>query len=100
MNRFAAEVHVSDYAEGLLHFSMSRITVDGIESSYGSCFQNLMFAFKEDEAWSGMYQYEDDGYPIDEELYLKTGEILSTNPRFEESRRYVRDLLAAGYYNS
>lgn len=87
-------MHVLDREDTVLeelglvsYFRMRAIVVDEIfgsardDRSYRRVAQNKMFTIKNDLlGWSSPYSYEDDGYPIDEEMWLVHGEVQSINP--------------------
>lgn len=77
---------------GLRRFYMDKITVDEVSGENYTPFPNLLFSIKEcDDNWDSPYTFENDGYPIDEEFYFKTGYVYSTNPAHEEFKEeYLR----------
>ncbi len=84
---YPGEVYVrweQDYFDSsvfMLHFSMNQIVVDEIFGSRNGDFAKPMMNIRSiDSDNVGRWFYVNDGYPIDEEFYIKTGYILSTNP--------------------
>lgn len=79
----------------LAYYGMREIVVDGIPSSWigtdgeHTLHRNNILDMRDDvddmstervPYFSGPYGHTYDGYPIDEEVYLKVGWIISTNP--------------------
>ncbi len=73
------------------HVVYTSMVVDGIPGSKYNSIGRMtisdgkMFSLKEEDidghdVWQSPYVYCDDGYPIDEEHYLFTGHIRTTNP--------------------
>lgn len=98
--RFADELDISSYGDDMVSFCMYKITVDEISGTDDGCWNAPMFSLKpDDEGWAGSYLYEHDGFPIDEKLYLLTGEIYSMNPNSTLGREQCYKLYKQGYYN-
>lgn len=93
---FPEELEVSyDRDKGLAFYGMKTIVVDEIFGSWINkigdfgVYKNVMIDLKDDvdpastprsPFFSGPYEYEHDGYPIDEEVFLRRGWVISTNP--------------------
>lgn len=85
-----------DFDRNVAFYGMKRIVVDDIPcvwfpdgSQIFTVYKNPMIDLKDDvddksterrPYFSGPYEYEHDGYPIDEETYLRRGWVISTNP--------------------
>ncbi len=67
----------------MTRYYMNSFTVDGIEyyhRSSGHHRYSMISIRTESSDELGAWVYKNDGYPIDEERWLRSGELVSTNP--------------------
>jgi hypothetical protein len=94
-----------DKKNDLVYYSMREIVVDEIFSSWLNkhddvgCWLGRMISLKDDvydestpeqPIFSGPYDYSNDGYPIDEETFLRRGWVVSMNPVHDWERAEAR----------